>query len=289
MTAQFSSLPGLFEPGLWRQAGWFAVIYLTPRDASPTLGLVFRNWDVAAAIFTGWQHALGPTDTEDVVRVTIIERSRTAPHGGPDYHVHLSLDPGVVVETRRFVTEKDQAATVPGRYDAWLSVRGPTPLARFKDAYQTREAIPLGSRSDRSRQPHRADVAPVDRQATSGAAAGRRHRCGERSGLRARVEVKDRRGRAPESTLSRVVSSDSRSVSESPYVRNSEDRHVPDSIYRLVFIQLLQRYRQQRGQAALNPEKLARLDDRALFDLVQASRTRVPQGTWSRHSRRRRA
>lgn len=136
MTAQFSSLPGLFEPGLWRQAGWFAVTYLTPRDASPTLGLVFRNWDVAAAIFTGWQHALGPTDTEDVVRVAIIERSRTAPHGGPDYHVHLSLDPGVVVETRRVVTEKEQAATVPGRYDAWLSVRGPTPLARFKDAYQ---------------------------------------------------------------------------------------------------------------------------------------------------------
>lgn len=101
--------------------------------------------------------------------------------------------------------------------------------------------------------------------------------------------MKHRRRRVPESTLSSVVSSDSRSVSESSYVRNSEDRHVPDSIYRLVFIQLLQRYRQQRGQAALNPENLARLDDRALFDLVQASRTRAPQGTWSRHSRRRRA
>jgi len=136
MTSQSSSLPGLFEPGMWQQAGWFAVTYLTPRDASPTLGLVFRNRDVAAAIFTGWQHALGPDDTEDVVRVAIIERSGPVPHGGPDYHVHLSLAPGVVAEKRRVATDEDPVPIVPGRHDAWLSVRGRTSLARFKDAYQ---------------------------------------------------------------------------------------------------------------------------------------------------------
>lgn len=136
MTSQFDSLSGLFEPGLWRQAGWFAVTYLTPRDVSPTLGLVFRDRDVATAIFTGWQHALGSTDTEDRVRVAIIEGSVKGSSGDRDYYVHLSQDPDAVPGHRRVAGGEAGDAVGAARHDVWLSMRGRTPLSRFKEAYQ---------------------------------------------------------------------------------------------------------------------------------------------------------
>jgi hypothetical protein len=128
----------LFQPQLWRDAGWFAVTYLTPRDVSPTLGLVFRDRDVATAIFTGWQHAMGPTDTDDLLRVAIIESNVTCDGRSGDYHVHLSLDGDVVAERRREAGAVVQDATVPAQHDAWLTTRsaGASPLARFKEAYQ---------------------------------------------------------------------------------------------------------------------------------------------------------
>jgi hypothetical protein len=57
------------------------------------------------------------------------------------------------------------------------------------------------------------------------------------------------------------------------------------SVFRLVFVDLLNRYRQEQRKRRLRASELARLDDRALFALVQSTRSRAPQGTWSRRSR----
>ena len=57
------------------------------------------------------------------------------------------------------------------------------------------------------------------------------------------------------------------------------------SIFRLVFVELLHRYRREQRKRRLRTAELAGLDDRALFALVQATRSRAPQGTWSRRSR----
>jgi hypothetical protein len=135
MIEQSPPFPRLFEPHLWRDAGWLAVTFLTPRDVSPTLGLVFRDRDVATAIFTGWQHALGATDTDDLVRVAIIEGNLAGQTRGGDYHVHLSVDTDVLADRAR------AAGTDPAllaSHDVWLTMRGAvaTALTRFKDAYQ---------------------------------------------------------------------------------------------------------------------------------------------------------
>jgi len=67
--------------------------------------------------------------------------------------------------------------------------------------------------------------------------------------------------------------------------RSRPTEEATPSIFRLVFVDLLHRYRHEQGKRRLRPSELARLDDRALFALVQATRSRVPQGTWSRRSR----
>jgi len=60
------------------------------------------------------------------------------------------------------------------------------------------------------------------------------------------------------------------------------------SVFRLVFVDLLNRYRRAQGKRHMRASELARLDDRALFTLVQETRSRAPQGTWSRRSRMKR-
>ncbi len=112
----------LFEPTLWRRAELMAVAFATPEGAPPTLGLVFRDADVAGAIFLGWRHALGEVDEHDLIRVAIIEgelRGRA-----PGYAVHLSIDPG-------------DAPPPPRGGDVWrrMPQAGSPHLRRFQVAY----------------------------------------------------------------------------------------------------------------------------------------------------------
>jgi hypothetical protein len=127
-------IPRLVEPVLWQRAGWVAVAFLTPRDLSPTLGLVFRDRDTATAIFTGWQHMLGKTDTDELLRVAVIEGS--LPGQPPGYTVHVGLDVAVAEQRLRDagialaapLDDRDQAS-------CRMLGSGGTALRRFADAY----------------------------------------------------------------------------------------------------------------------------------------------------------
>ncbi len=135
-------LPRLIEPALWQRAGWIAVAFLSPRDLSPTLGLVFRDRDTATAIFTGWHHVLGKTDTADLLRVAIIEGD--LPGQRPGYTVHVGLEVAVAEQRLRdagialtaALDDRDQASRrMVG--SGGVSLRG------FEEAYHRRRRFLL--------------------------------------------------------------------------------------------------------------------------------------------------
>lgn len=136
-------VPRLFEPELLRRAGWMAMSYATPPDGPPVLGLVFRDPDIAEAIFTGWRHALGPVDVDDLLRVAIIEG--VLPNTPPGYTVHLGLNLEVVVAQVRAAgggTLDFDASAV----DAWRRMPDPASsgLRRFREAYAKHRRYLLG-------------------------------------------------------------------------------------------------------------------------------------------------
>jgi hypothetical protein len=127
-------IPRLIEPTLWQRAAWVAVAFLTPRELSPTLGLVFRDRDTATAIFTGWQHMIGKTDTDELLRIAIIEG--TLPGQAPGYTVHIGLDVAVA-EQRLRDAGISLAAPLDDRDQASCRMLGTggTALRRFAEAY----------------------------------------------------------------------------------------------------------------------------------------------------------
>jgi hypothetical protein len=56
----------------------------------PGLGFVFTDGAAGSEIFSGWQSMLGTSDSDELIRVAIVEGQR--PGDSPGYTVHVSLD-----------------------------------------------------------------------------------------------------------------------------------------------------------------------------------------------------
>ncbi|KAB2910999.1 MAG: hypothetical protein F9K40_01550 [Kofleriaceae bacterium] len=61
--------------------------------------------------------------------------------------------------------------------------------------------------------------------------------------------------------------------------RRGARRSPPGSVFRLLFVDLLARYRSERRLPPLDPIRVARMSDEALFAEVRAARGRASPGT----------
>lgn len=86
MTSQ--SVPDLVPAELFARAGWTSVVYLTPAERPPVVGLLFKDRNAAASIFALWRGRLGEIDVDDVVRIAVIQRD--TPFDASGYDVHIS-------------------------------------------------------------------------------------------------------------------------------------------------------------------------------------------------------
>jgi hypothetical protein len=83
----------LINIDLWNKAGWSGTAYATSADPNepPFLILGFKNADVAASIFVGWLEEIGPEDTDETLRVSII--TGISSDNPAEYRVIVSTNP----------------------------------------------------------------------------------------------------------------------------------------------------------------------------------------------------
>lgn len=145
-------LTGPILPALWDRAEWQAVGMFHYADRPPTLGLAFEDEAPAREIFTDWRHRFGTRDTEEELRIAIIEGD--LPGEEPGYFVHIGMNPEVAI------TKLGEAGYDP-ELDLWLlgsRVHRMHPeedsvnLEMFKEEYRSQKAYNLAPfivRSDR--------------------------------------------------------------------------------------------------------------------------------------------
>jgi len=79
---------------LWNQAEWHGVVYCYGNqniyDVPPSLGIIFKNKNAAENIFNDWKEKYGNVDSDDEIRVSIIEGDVEGEE--PGYFVHITYD-----------------------------------------------------------------------------------------------------------------------------------------------------------------------------------------------------
>jgi hypothetical protein len=65
----------LIREVLWNRAGWFGTAFIMSANYSfpPVLALMFKNAETAREIFAEWRNELGSTDTDEKLKLTIIQ------------------------------------------------------------------------------------------------------------------------------------------------------------------------------------------------------------------------
>jgi len=76
---------------LWNAARWKATLFAFDPQEPPVLGVAFLNEEPARKIFQEWLKLYGPTDVDEVLRVSIIEGAVEGEE--PGYSVHIGPDP----------------------------------------------------------------------------------------------------------------------------------------------------------------------------------------------------
>ena len=57
---------------LWDRAGWGGIFYMVIPNRPPVMGFLFKNEEMARAIFKDWQDTFGREDKEEVIRISMI-------------------------------------------------------------------------------------------------------------------------------------------------------------------------------------------------------------------------
>ncbi len=81
------------EVKLWDAAKWSATFFIWGQGIVPTLGIAYRNEKAGRKIFDGWRERFGDIDSENELRIAIIDGPINGEEDG--YTVHISLDPMV--------------------------------------------------------------------------------------------------------------------------------------------------------------------------------------------------
>lgn len=83
---------GVIDVGLWDQAGWKGVLVASNRQAPPLLGLVFSDKQAATEIFLRWRKTFGAEDTNEEIRVAIIEGDIPGRESGYSVHINTNVE-----------------------------------------------------------------------------------------------------------------------------------------------------------------------------------------------------
>ncbi len=127
---------GPIDVDLWNSAGWKAVAYGVSPDGPPVLCLAFRNASAARKIFEGWHVRYGERDSDEELRISIIEGD--IPGEEPGYSVHVNIDTEVFVRRIKavgFEASPDFVVQI-GRVHRMNPPADSTNLARFKEEYR---------------------------------------------------------------------------------------------------------------------------------------------------------
>lgn len=105
-------LHGLIDVELWDKARWSGMAYLVSEDPTlpPVLGLIFENAEPAMQIFVALRDKLGNIDTNEDLRIAIIEGAIAGKP--PGYSVHIGLNPKRILQQAEALgIESDSEAT----------------------------------------------------------------------------------------------------------------------------------------------------------------------------------
>lgn len=88
----------VIDDELWDQANWVATAFAFPpiQGGIPAIALVFEQEQSAVKIFQQWQSEFGNEDTEERVRIAIIEGY--IPGQPEGYTIHLTTNPTYLVK-----------------------------------------------------------------------------------------------------------------------------------------------------------------------------------------------
>jgi hypothetical protein len=123
---------------LWNAARWHATVFFTDEKLPPLLAIGFLNEKPAIKIFEQWRKWLGDTDTQELIRISIIE-GRLDSKDDPGYSVHIGPDLDSAIERLRKhgheVTNEDMQVSI-SRIHRMYPKAGTDHLGVFKQHVQ---------------------------------------------------------------------------------------------------------------------------------------------------------
>jgi hypothetical protein len=140
----------------WNDAGWYGTLFLTyPNDTKPPgMALLFENENAGRKIFAGLIKRLGKKDTDDLLRVSIIEGD--IPDEDPGYTVYIGVDMSNYEAWVKKTTGDDLSSefvTLVSRFNRMHPAPDSPHLARFKASYAKHKTFLLMPACGRPPQP----------------------------------------------------------------------------------------------------------------------------------------
>lgn len=129
---------------LWDRAGWRGAAFQVIPGSLPVLGLAFTNREAALKIFREWRTRYGDVDTDEELRIAIIEGE--IPGEDPGYTVHVGLNFENVFERYKqagLEPDKNTFFALTTRLNRMNPKPGSPYLALFKKAYEEAGAFLL--------------------------------------------------------------------------------------------------------------------------------------------------
>lgn len=129
---------GPIVPELWDAAKWRGTFFMTSEDGEdgfiPCLGLGFRNRDAADKIFSGWSERYGENDSDEELRVSIIEGDVEGEEAGYSVHINTEWEATYKKLSRKNKMAEADFMIMISRINRMNPPEGSHNLARFKEA-----------------------------------------------------------------------------------------------------------------------------------------------------------
>lgn len=130
---------GFINLDLWNKAEWKGIAFLYDEHnlKPPWLGILFKNKEYAEKIFQGWHRALGPFDSYNELRISIVEGD--VPDREPGYFVNIGANLENVIKHA-----DDEGISIPKDYFIFLSrVHRMNPPPDSKNLFDFKESYKL--------------------------------------------------------------------------------------------------------------------------------------------------
>lgn len=125
---------------LWNKAEWQGTFFITgdeeTQDFEPRIGLGFRNEKYAKEIFSNWHARYGNNDSDEEIRVSIVEGDINGEEDGYSVHISPNIQPTYKKLSKKNKMDENDIFFSISRINRMNPAKGSENLDRFKVAYK---------------------------------------------------------------------------------------------------------------------------------------------------------